>query len=290
MSDILLSVTLICYNHERFIKQAIESVLEQETNFNFEILIADDASTDNSKAIIEYYANKFSDKIIPIFRDNNIGARMNGIDARAKAKGKYIAYLDGDDYWNDKSKLQKQVDFMENNPEYSYCYHPWQIYNEESQKFGSKIYYNDRIIGLVFRNIINEFPIQFLNVPNGDNFMKFMLSTYGKSKLIKNIKPAIHRHHKGGVWSLTSEEYKLKSRLKTTEKLLEAYYSSIYKTKLKNDLVKILIDIKSYKNEHKVKIIEDSHFSYLRKRKLLYRYLRYRLVLYKVKLLSYFKK
>jgi glycosyltransferase involved in cell wall biosynthesis len=117
----LLSISCIAYNQEQFIAKTIESFLMQKTSFPFEIIIHDDASTDATAKIIKEYADKYPDLIIPIYQKENQYSK--GINPAfefviPKSKGKYIAVCEGDDYWIDPFKLQKQVDFLEANPEY----------------------------------------------------------------------------------------------------------------------------------------------------------------------------
>ncbi|MDF1549683.1 MAG: glycosyltransferase, partial [Bacteroidales bacterium] len=118
-----LSVCMITYNHEKYIGQAIEGVLMQKTNFDIELLIGEDFSNDNTRNICMGYKNKYPDKIKLLLREKNIGMMRNFIQTLNTCKGKYIALCDGDDYWTDPLKLQKQVDFLEANPEYALCYH-----------------------------------------------------------------------------------------------------------------------------------------------------------------------
>lgn len=112
-----VSVIMITYNHERFIKKAIDSVLMQKMNFSYELIIADDCSPDNTQDIIREYM-KSNDNIVPILRKKNIGISLNVLDAIEHATGEYIAFLEGDDYWIGENKLQKQIDFLDNNREY----------------------------------------------------------------------------------------------------------------------------------------------------------------------------
>lgn len=117
-SEELVSVVIVTYNHEEFISQAIESVLSQECTFRVELLIAEDCSTDNTKSIALKYAEEYPDLIKVLEREKNLGPTRNGYDAYIKCSGKYIATLDGDDYWTDVKKLQKQYDFLEQNKKY----------------------------------------------------------------------------------------------------------------------------------------------------------------------------
>jgi len=111
--EIMVSVCMITYNHQRFIRQAIDSVLMQKVNFKYEIVISDDCSPDNTQDIIQEYAEKYPDIIKTILRKNNIGTVYNSYNVKLLCKGKYIAVLEGDDYWTDENKLQIQVNFLE---------------------------------------------------------------------------------------------------------------------------------------------------------------------------------
>ena len=121
----MVSINCITYNHEKYIADAIESFLMQKTNFNYEILIYDDASTDKTADIIREYETKYPGLIKPIYQTENQyskGVKTINFTFR-RAEGKYIAVCEGDDYWTDPYKLQKQVDYMEKHPECSMCVH-----------------------------------------------------------------------------------------------------------------------------------------------------------------------
>lgn len=125
----LLSIVTITYNHEPYIRKCIEGVLMQQVNFPIEFIIAEDCSTDGTLTICKEYAEKYPDLIQLITSDNNVGAIANERRAMKAAKGKYIAFCEGDDYWTDPLKLQKQVDFLEDHPEYSVTFHRCKHYN-----------------------------------------------------------------------------------------------------------------------------------------------------------------
>jgi glycosyltransferase involved in cell wall biosynthesis len=114
----LVSIVVITYNHEAYIAQAIESILDQKCTYSYEIVIGEDCSTDNTAHIVKSYGASHSDRIVLNVNKKNVGGLQNERDCIRKARGKYICFLEGDDYWMDNLKLQKQVDFMENNPEY----------------------------------------------------------------------------------------------------------------------------------------------------------------------------
>src|SRR5574344_2319007 len=115
----LLSIVTITYNHEPFIAKTIEGVLMQQVKFPIELIIAEDCSTDGTRAICQQYAEQYPDLIRLITSESNVGAIANERRAMLAARGKYIAFCEGDDYWTDPLKLQKQVDFLESHPDYS---------------------------------------------------------------------------------------------------------------------------------------------------------------------------
>lgn len=117
----LVSVTMLTYNHEKYIRQALDSILMQEVNFDYEIIVSDDASTDKTQEIIREYQEKNPGKIKAVLRDKNVGATRNSYGVKMMVKSKYIAVLDGDDFWISKDKLQKQVDLLESNPDIIGC-------------------------------------------------------------------------------------------------------------------------------------------------------------------------
>ena len=124
--DCLVSVLCTAYNHEEYIRDALESIVSQQTDFPFELLVNDDASTDGTAAIIREYAEKYPDIVRPFYQEKNLYSQDIDIYYAVffpNARGKYVAFCEGDDYWTDPTKLQRQVDFLEVHPEYSACVH-----------------------------------------------------------------------------------------------------------------------------------------------------------------------
>lgn len=117
-----ISVIVLTYYHEKYIAQALDSILSQETDLTYEILVGDDASGDQTPDILKEYSARYPGIVKPVLREKNTGANFNSYDMGRRAVGKYIAFLEGDDFWIDRHKLQKQYDFMEGHPEYSACY------------------------------------------------------------------------------------------------------------------------------------------------------------------------
>ena len=138
----LVSVICCTYNHEPFIAQTLEGFLIQKTNFPFEVLVNDDASTDGTAKIIKEYEEKYPSIIKPFYHDVN--EYSQGIDIFGNlvklAKGKYIAICEGDDYWIDENKLQMQVDFLEKNPDYGLCYTKTKQFIQSENKFARRTF------------------------------------------------------------------------------------------------------------------------------------------------------
>ena len=129
----LVSICCITYNHAPYIRKCLEGFLIQETTFPIEILIHDDASTDGTDSIIREYAEKYPELVFPLYETENqySSEKCSLIDIKynySRARGKYIAYCEGDDYWTDPHKLQKQVDFLETHPDYSVCWHRCRLF------------------------------------------------------------------------------------------------------------------------------------------------------------------
>lgn len=139
----LVSISCITYNHEPYIVQALDGFLMQKTSFPFEVLIHDDASTDRTADIIREYEKKFPEIIKPLYEEENqwIKGRRGSAEFNfPRAKGKYIALCEGDDYWIDENKLQMQVDFLEKNPEYGMCYTKSKQFLQEKGRYGKKTF------------------------------------------------------------------------------------------------------------------------------------------------------
>lgn len=131
----LVSVVVITYNHEDFINKCIDSILNQKTSFHFELIIAEDYSTDQTRKILFEYQSKYPAIIRVLFSDSNVGITKNAIRADLRTRGKYIAYCEGDDYWIDPEKLQKQVTIMESDPEIGMIYTGSKEYLYETDRF-----------------------------------------------------------------------------------------------------------------------------------------------------------
>jgi len=200
----LVSVCMITYNHEAYIKQAIEGVLMQNTNFDFEFIIADDCSTDQTESIINKIIKKHPDaNCIKYYKHTkNKGMMPNFVFALQKCQGKYIALCEGDDYWTDPLKLQKQVDFLEDNKEYVCCFHLCETLFEKNKHQLKKqpvnrikyeytvknllTYWNIPTASIVFRNEEKlKFPPWFTKIASGDIALIMLIFDKGKFKLFE---------------------------------------------------------------------------------------------------------
>ena len=224
MRKIKATVSITTYNHERYIAQAIESSLMQETNFDYEILIGEDDSKDRTRTIVKDYKRRFPDKIKILLNDRKNVIYVNGrptgrwnfVNNIKHAKGAYIALLEGDDYWTDPFKLQKQVDFLYNHPECAICFHSaTRIFEDEDTKPiidtppGKKSIYNieDLLDGnfivtcsCMFRKgLIRELPEWFVKMPMGDWPLHILNAHHGYIGYIdENM--SVYRIHRHGRW------------------------------------------------------------------------------------------
>lgn len=224
MNEIQVSIRCFAYNHERFIRQCLDGFVMQKADFRFEAIVHDDASTDNTAAIIREYAEKYPDIIKPIYETENQYSKHDGSLTRimnAHTRGKYVAMCEGDDYWTDPYKLQKQVDFLESHPDYVMCSHLFDVYNERNKQlqkndessFTGKSYDLDTLIN-------GEWYFQPLTVLfrfdayDREHFASYGLSMDvilyyellrrgGKGYCLPDVM-AVYRIHDGGVWSLKS--------------------------------------------------------------------------------------
>ena len=129
----MVSVIVLTYNHEKYIKEALDSILMQKVNFDYEILIGDDASSDNTVKILKKYQNRYPNIIRLFLNKINLGGTYNAYNVLINAKGKYVATCEGDDYWTDVNKLQIQVNYLEKNKDLVGCTHYFTIVNEDGK-------------------------------------------------------------------------------------------------------------------------------------------------------------
>jgi glycosyltransferase involved in cell wall biosynthesis len=237
----LLSILCITYNHEKYISQSLDSFLMQKTEFPFEIVIGEDCSTDGTISILKEYQQQHPDVIKIITSSFNVGVVNNFRRAMKQCNGKYIAICEGDDYWTDNQKIQKQVEFLEKNPEFVITYHDAHAFNASDSAETPQLpkeyqcdaneadLINARQISTLtacFRNILPEIPVEFNHAPILDLCLWSLLGDFGKGKYLKNIKPAAYRMHEGGILSSQSNENKTRMTMHTYL-CLSRYYERI---------------------------------------------------------------
>ena len=215
-----ISVLVMSYNHEKFIQQTLDGFIKQKTSFPFVVYIGDDCSTDKTIDLIEIYAKKHPDIIKPIFHVQNVGGEQNFLDIAKLVKTPYVALCEGDDYWTDPLKLQKQVDFLDAHPECSICFHPVKVvWEDKSQKdsifpspsfrFRKKITTLHDLLkhnyiqtnSVVYRWRFHKDNLDLIpedSLP-GDYFLHLLHAQTGKIGFIDDVM-AVYRKHAGGLW------------------------------------------------------------------------------------------
>jgi glycosyltransferase involved in cell wall biosynthesis len=221
----LVSVFMVSYNHGKFVAQAIESVLMQRVDFELEIVIGDDCSTDGTREIVEQFAAKYPFKIRAILHSQNLGfgGRVNSRTTLETCTGKYIAPLEGDDFWADCLKLKKQIDFLEENPKYVGCFHNTEERYEEDDTQSSFLYCNFpaarkiTFTDLTYTNLIPtcsvvyknrlflDFPKWYMDLKMGDWPLHLLNAQYGDFWYIPQVM-AVHRLHTKSTWMLQDAE------------------------------------------------------------------------------------
>lgn len=245
-SNPLVTVCCVTYNHRDFISDCLNGFLIQKASFNFEIVINDDASIDGTQDILKDFQKKYPGKFTVIYQKENQwskGIKPNHIIQNARSK--YIALCEGDDYWTDPYKLQKQVDFLEANEEYVMSFHDAIQVDETNCIINDKAspYVNNKDLNelelkkvaaeiptmtRVFRNVLNTIPRELENLANGDAVLASLCGQFGKCKFIEGIQPSAYRIHSGGAWSGSGQLNRMKSSIDTCNGLYRYY-------KVKND-------------------------------------------------------
>lgn len=224
VGQLMVTIRCLTYNHEPYIRQCLDGFVMQKTNFRFEAVVHDDASTDGTASIIREYAEKYPDIIKPIYETENKYSKQDGSIRKildAHTHGKYVAMCEGDDYWTDPYKLQKQVDFLESHPDYVMCSHRFDRYwqgngvleKDPDKDFKGADYDLKNLIG-------GKWLTQTLTVMYRRSALDLIqYRSYGMSMdiillyaLLKNGKGycfpesmGVYRYHDGGVWSEVSQ-------------------------------------------------------------------------------------
>ncbi len=210
-----VSVVTVCYNQEQYIEEALKGFVEQKVDFDFEVIVSDDKSTDKTPEIVRRYAKEYPHIIKPILRKKNVGAVKNFVEAMRATTGTYVALCEGDDFWSDPTKLQRQVDFLDKNPDYAVSFHPVRVFFEgnvqEEFVFPSGA---DRPSSFTTKNLLQRNFIQtnsavyrrpksYDDLPEDilplDWYLHLYHAQFGKIGMIDRVMSA-YRRHPGGLW------------------------------------------------------------------------------------------
>lgn len=230
--EIMVTVYCLAYNHEKYIRDCLDGFVNQKVNFRFEVIVHDDASTDNTVQIIQEYAEKYPEIIKPILQKENQyskGANIGQEFLYPNFRGKYIAICEGDDYWCDNSKLQKQVDFLEENEDYVACVHPTRVDNYmDGTSFELRAFDKDCTVNVVDvlskhtpifhttsifyrRKVYEDVPEMCNNNEMWWDYSKLvMLALYGKIFYINEVM-SVYRTLTEGSWTLRTRGKKNRS-------------------------------------------------------------------------------
>lgn len=215
-SDIKVTVHCITYNHEKYIAQALDGFLMQKTTFAFEVIVHDDKSTDKTTKILRDYEKRFPDIIKPVYEKENQWSKNNDSfikDMFLASQGTYIAECEGDDYWSDEYKLQKQFDYMEAHPDCALSFHPVKVVFEAKDKADSIFPTESDRSQFTVKNLIKSNYIQsnsvmyrkqsYKDMPTGimplDWYMHLYHARFGGIGFLDDVM-SVYRRHEGGIW------------------------------------------------------------------------------------------
>lgn len=231
----MVSVRVSAYQHSSTIAKCIESILSQKTDFPFEIIIGEDFSTDGTREIVQEYAKKHPKQIRVITSNNNVGSKKNGYRCIKAIRGKYTAICEGDDYWIDEYKLQKQIEFLESNPDYSLSYSKAITYKADNKKFGKEIGKKIQSIEHLLRG--NKIPAvtSVYRTENYECFLEF-LKANNRTNLTMDYSRCLYLYTKGKFHFLNEvtsvyriSEGSMSNQLHMNNQ--EAYINQVYEIK-----------------------------------------------------------
>ncbi|HYO16574.1 MAG TPA: glycosyltransferase [Thermoanaerobaculia bacterium] len=222
-----VSVSITTYNHERYIAEAIESVLMQRTSFDFELIVGEDRSRDRTREIVLDFERRYPEKVRAVLPEENLGGggKRIFVETLRLCRGQYIAAMDGDDLWTSPEKLQIQADFLDAHPECSACYHDViNLYEDglegppTSRDSGAKPFATlDDVVERCFvpacspmfrREVVAELPAWYFEMPWGDWPLYILAAERGPIGHIDALLGA-YRVHRGGMWSGLGEVEKM---------------------------------------------------------------------------------
>ena len=275
----LVVIRSITYNHEPYLKDALEGFVMQNANFPFVAIVHDDASTDGTAKVLREYAEKYPDIIFPIFEEENQYSKRDGSlskimnEASFATGAKYVAICEGDDYWTEPNKLQKQIDFLESHPDFSLCFHNVNvkdvnsvISNGVSTISRTGQYFPEEIIrhwviptaSVIIRNTkkIFENPLRYNpNFKFGDNVLFLTASIHGKMYGFADIMGVYRKIPTGAT--IKDGYYKWNQTNIVHYRGLKKNFKSIVKTKVFNEVIsEFYLYLIRYNKGHKIKLLK----------------------------------
>ncbi len=285
--EIMVGISLICYNHAPFLRKCLDSILMQKVNFRYQVVIGEDCSTDNSREILKEYEEKYPDIFVMVYNERNLGPSGNNINVHKYLSGKYIVGGETDDFWVDENRLQKQFDFLESHPEYVAV--GSNLYNVDAEGKKAKIALLDYQVnkcyelkdylkyGMILhgntfmrRNVIPFHSEKYLKLRSVATTMGDIItrvSLYDQGKIF--IMPDIMHAHRSGATTPSSFSYTSRTRALEYTKMycrivdaLEVYFDGKYDLyELKANRIAALMELK---NIHKHNIDKKEYQEYFR--------------------------
>ncbi|UNC93587.1 glycosyltransferase [Candidatus Contubernalis alkaliaceticus] len=253
-----VSICMPTYNQEKYIAEAVDSVLMQQTDFDYELIIMEDYSTDRTREIVLEYKHKYPEKIVLLLNEENTGAEslIGFVNVFNYCRGQYLAFLDGDDYWTSPHKLQRQVDFLDGHEDFAICFHATELFCQEDDSFQPVInppspFRREKmtIEDLLERNFIStsaymcrrsalgELPPWYLYLYIGDWPLFLLCAQHGYIGYIDEVMSR-YRQHPAGIWSSNTNRGKLEGVIEMYQ-LINSHFSYRYSRIINNQLKKM---------------------------------------------------
>ena len=275
MDKPLVAIYCLVYNHEPYLRDCLDGFVKQKTDFRFWAVVHDDCSTDKSADIIREYAEKYPDIIHPIIEKENQWQKHDDsifkiMDKAIAATGaKYIAECEGDDYWTDPYKLQKQVDFLESHPDYVACFHNAYVQSGHHRGLFNSLNENNypttediitrrwfiATASLVYRNIISQFPEWRNEITSTDYLWELMLAKEGKFYYMDDIMSVYRKEGQGISVSMNANRPKMYSELIFLMTKMKEYYEGKYTEAFD----KAILNYENLKKESEIELYYATH-------------------------------
>lgn len=287
----MVSVLVQTYQHEKYIRECLEGILKQKTDFLFEIVLGEDCSHDGTREICIRFAENYPEKIRLFLHHpenkinvlNTTTGNFNALYNFYSSRGEFIAFCEGDDVWTDPLKLQKQIAHLKSHSSLAFTYHSYLEVNERLQPLSKekcleqpkqniskedlqRLIFHPLLSTICFRNFFKDtLPKEMIEVLNVDSFLISLLGIYGEAEFMEDIEPSFYRRHPEGIWSKRSNQFKNSSK-KILYRKLQQYYKTNNKPESANVFTKKMQQIKKmsiliqFKNFRLIKVIKELVF------------------------------